>query len=67
MAFQAMLSRIGLVSRAIREGRRSKVAILCLLGEPGASFHSIMYHVINKKEMWIPIMYPWWKYYQCIE
>ena len=42
-----MLSRIGLVLRVIREGLGLKVAILCHLGEPGASFVP-SYHEINE-------------------
>ena len=42
-----MLSRIGLVPRAIYEGLGLKVAISCHLGELGTSF-ILMYHVIDE-------------------
>ena len=42
-----MLSRIGLVSRVIREGLALKAIISCHLGELGASFIP-SYHTINE-------------------
>ena len=50
-ASRAILSWIGLVLRVICESHRPKVAISCLVGEPGVSFHSIVYHMIDEKEM----------------
>ena len=42
-----MLSRIGLVPRIIRKGLGLKAAILCNLGELGASF-ILTYHKIDE-------------------
>ena len=42
-----MLSRIGLVSRVIREGLGLKVAISCHLGETGLYFISA-YHMFDE-------------------
>ena len=42
-----MLSRIGLVLRVIREGLGLKAAILCHLGELGASFIPSSHEVIT--------------------
>ena len=47
-ALRAKLSRIRLVPRIIRKGRRPKAAISRLVGEPGASFHSA-YQLIDEK------------------
>ena len=53
-----MLSRIGLVTRVIREGLRLKAAISCHLGELGASF-ILTYHMIDEIVLVDTFRDPW--------